>query len=61
MFDEVADGLGPAPNVGDIVANRFGPEMSRECAFTRGGRHLKREHGCSLQQCSPKDGLDAIG
>ena len=61
MFDEAADGLGPAPDVGDIAANRFGPEMSGECAFTRGSRRFMMEHGCSLRQVIPKDGLDVVG
>ena len=61
MFDEAAYGLGPAPDVGDIVANLLGPEMSGECAFTRGSRRLMREHGCSLRQGIPKDGLDVVG
>ena len=61
MFDEAADGLGPAPDVGYIVANLFGPEMSGECAFTRVSRCLTREHGCFLRQGIPKDGLDVVG
>jgi len=61
MFDEAADGLGPAPDVGDIVANRFGPDMSGECAVTRGSRRLMRVHGCSLRQDILKDGLDVVG
>ena len=62
MFDEAADDLGPAPDVGDIVASRFGPEMSGECAFTEGSmRFIMREHGCSLRQGIPKDGLDVVG
>ena len=61
MFDEAPDGLGPASDVGDIVANRFGPKISGECAFTRGSRRLKMEHGCSLRQGIPMDDLDVVG
>jgi len=61
MFDEAADDLGPAPDIGDIVANRFKPAMSGECAFTWGSRRFMREHGCSLRQGIPKDGLDVVG
>ena len=61
IFDEVADGLGPAPVVGVIVANRSGPEMSGECACTGDSRHLMRDHSCSLRQGIPKDYLDVVG
>ena len=61
MFDEAADGFGPAPDVGDIVANRFGPEMSGECAFTGGSKRLMREHGLSLRKGIPKNALDVVG
>ena len=61
MFDEVADSLGPAPDAGDIVANRFGREMSGECACSGDSRRLMRDYGCSLRQGIPKDGLDVVG
>ena len=61
VFDEAADGLGPALEVGDIVSNRFEPAMSGECAFTGGRKRLMREHSCSLRQGLPKDGLDVVG
>ncbi len=61
MFDKAPDGLGPAPDVGDIVANRFGLEVSRECAFTGGSRCLMRKHSRSLRQGILKDGLDVVG
>ena len=59
MFDKMANGLDPAPDVGDIVANRFGLEMSGKRAHIGGRRRLVREHGCSLYQSIPKDGLDS--
>ena len=59
MFDETADGL--SPDVGDIVANRFGPKMLREDASVGGGQRLVREHSCSIFQSIPEDGLDVIG
>ena len=61
MFSEAADGLGPVPDVGDIVAHWFGPEMSGECAFTRDSMRHMREHGCGLRQGIPKDSLDVVG
>ena len=61
MFDEAANGLGPAPDVRDIVAHRFGSEMSGECAFARDRRRLMREHSCSLRQGIPKDALYVVG
>ena len=61
MFDETADGLSPAPDIEDIVANRFGPEMSGEGIPSGGGRRLVKEHGCSLYQSIPKDGLNVVG
>ena len=61
MFDETADGLSPAPDVADIVANRFGSKMSGEGIPIGGGRRLVRQHGCNLYQRIPKDGLDVVG
>ena len=61
VFDEAADGLASAPDVGDIMAIRFGPEMSGERAFTWGSRLLLREHCCSFRQGIPKDSLDVVG
>ena len=61
MLDEAVDGIGPTPDVGDIMANRFGPNASRERALTGGNKRLMREYGCSLCQCIPKDVLDVIG
>jgi hypothetical protein len=61
MLDEAANGLGPAPDVGDIRANRFGPKVPRECARTGGSRRLMREHGGSRCQGIPEDGMDIVG
>jgi hypothetical protein len=61
MFDEAADGLGPAPDVRDILADRFGPKMLGECAFAGGSKRFMREHGCSFRHGIRKDGLDVVG
>jgi hypothetical protein len=34
MLNEAVNGLGPSPDVGDIMANRFGPNVPRERALT---------------------------
>ena len=60
IFDETADGFSPAPNIGDIMANRFGLEVSRKGAPTGGSRRLVREHGCSFDHSIHKDGLDVV-
>ncbi len=36
LFDETTDGFSTAPNIGDIVANRYGPEVSGKGAPTGG-------------------------
>jgi len=60
MVDEAANILGPVPDVGDIMTNRFGPKMPKECALTGGSRRLMREHdGCPCQGIS-ENGLDII-
>ena len=46
LVDEASDGLGPAPNGGDIVFHRFGPEMPRECASTGFSRWRNRSKPC---------------
>ncbi len=61
MFDTAADGLGPAPDVRDIMADRFGPEMSGECAITGASGRFMKEHGRSFRQGIRKDGLDIVG
>ena len=61
MDDEAANGLGPAPDVGDIMTNRFGPKMPRECALTGGSRRLMRKHGGCRCQGIPEEGLDIGG
>jgi hypothetical protein len=61
MFDEAADDLDPAPNVRDIAADRFGPKMAGEGAFTMGSRRPMGKHCCCRRQGLPKDGLDVVG
>jgi hypothetical protein len=45
VFDETVDGFSPAPNIRDILADRFGPEVSGKGAPTRNSRRRVREHG----------------
>jgi hypothetical protein len=61
MFDETADSFSPAPNIGDIEANLFGPKVLGKDAPSGGSRWLVREHGCSLDHSISKDGLDVVG
>ena len=61
MFVETPDGSSPAPNVGDVVANRFGPVVSGKGAPIGGSRRLVREHGFSLYHSITNDGLDVVG
>jgi hypothetical protein len=58
MSDETANGFRPASNIGDIVANRVGPEMARE-----GGGNLRfvRKHCCGRFHCTPENGLNIVG
>ena len=60
MLDGAANGLGPVPDVGDIMAYRFGAKVPRECALTGGSRRLIRDHGGSRCQGIPEDDLDIV-
>ncbi len=61
MVDEAANGFGPTPEVRDILADCFGPNMSGECTHTRDGRCLKGEHICGLHKGLSQDGLNVVG
>jgi hypothetical protein len=61
MVDEAANCFGPTPEVRDILADCFEPEVLGECTLTRGGRCLKGGHICGLRQGLSQNCLDVVG
>ena len=61
MFDETANGFSPAPDDGEIVANRFGQEVAGKGDPSGGNLRLVRGHCYGRCYIIPEDGLDVVG
>jgi hypothetical protein len=53
-FEEAADSLGPTPNIGNVMSDRFGPEITGECTLVRRGGRFQGGIVVASVKASPK-------